>query len=128
MKKLVIFLFCMVMLVGCTKEEELTYKTISASAAHDVMENNSDVIVLDVRSVEEFNSSHIENAVNIPYTDIESRFESEVTSDKDATILVYCQSGQRSTIASETLVKLGYTNVNNFGGLNNWKFELSSDN
>ena len=128
MKKLVIFLFCFIMLVGCTKDDEVSFKTISASAAHDIIESDSEAIILDVRSLDEYNSSHIENAVNIPYTEIESRFLSEVTEDKNATILVYCQSGRRSEIASETLVKLGFTNVKNFGGLNNWKFELSSDN
>jgi len=76
----------------------------------------SDAIWIDVRSVDEYQSGHVSQAVHIPYTEIATRIE-EVASDKDAEIFVYCRSGRRSGIARETLMDLGYTNVVNLGGL-----------
>ena len=76
----------------------------------------SDPIWIDVRSADEYQSGHVSQAVNIPYTEIETRIE-EVTEDKDAEIYVYCRSGRRSGIARETLLSIGYSKVINLGGL-----------
>jgi phage shock protein E len=76
----------------------------------------SDPLWIDVRSAEEYQSGHVNAAVNIPYTEIGTRI-GEVTEDKDAVIYVYCRSGRRSGIARETLLELGYNNVINLGGL-----------
>lgn len=76
----------------------------------------SDPFWIDVRSADEYQSGHVAEAVNIPYTEIGGRI-GEVTEDKDAVIYVYCRSGRRSGIARETLMKVGYTNVINLGGL-----------
>jgi phage shock protein E len=76
----------------------------------------SDSFWIDVRSAEEYQSGHVNAAVNIPYTEIGARI-GEVTEDKDAAIYVYCRSGRRSGIARETLMEAGYTHVINLGGL-----------
>jgi len=76
----------------------------------------TEAIWIDVRSVDEYQSGHVSQAVHIPHTEIATRIE-EVTRDKDAEIFVYCRSGRRSGIARETLIDLGYTNVVNAGGI-----------
>ena len=78
--------------------------------------------IIDARTEEEFREGHIENAILIPEYEIAQRAEAELP-DKDALILVYCRSGRRSKIASEGLVKLGYTNVKEFGGIIDWPYE-----
>ena len=73
-------------------------------------------IWIDVRSADEYESGHVSEAVNIPHIEIAEGI-STLTEDKDASIYVYCRSGRRSGIAKETLEGLGYTRVNNVGGL-----------
>jgi phage shock protein E len=72
-------------------------------------------IWIDVRTTEEFNAGHIENAAHIPYEEIALRI-SEVTTDKNASIHLYCRSGNRSGIAQQTLHAMGFTNSVNEGG------------
>ena len=79
-------------------------------------------IILDVRTQEEFDESHIEGAILIPDYEITNKAES-VLKDKDQLILVYCRSGRRSKLAAEALVELGYTNVKEFGGIIDWPYE-----
>ncbi|TAH63631.1 MAG: rhodanese-like domain-containing protein [Anaerolineaceae bacterium] len=88
-----------------------------------MIDNNSDIIVLDVRTEEEFNSGHIKDAILIPNNEILERAEEELP-DKEATILVYCRSGRRSSLAAENLTGLGYTNVYDFGGIIDWTYEI----
>ena len=77
----------------------------------------------DTREQDEFDKGHIPGAILIPYTEIENKAEAMLT-DKDKLILVYCRSGRRSKIAAESLVKLGYTNVKEFGGIIDWSYEI----
>lgn len=79
----------------------------------------------DVRSIEEYSSGHIPGHPNIPHQEITARI-SEVTTDKDAPIRLYCRSGRRSGIAEETLQRLGYTNVSNAGGIDDVRQELAA--
>jgi phage shock protein E len=72
-------------------------------------------IWIDVRTTDEFNAGHITGAAHIPYEEIAARI-SEVTSDKDATIHLYCRSGNRSGIAHQTLQAMGFKNAVNEGG------------
>ena len=82
-----------------------------------------DYIIIDARTESEYAEGHIEGAILIPEYEIARRAENELP-DKDALILVYCRSGRRSKIASEELVKLGYTNVKEFGGIIDWPYEI----
>jgi phage shock protein E len=72
-------------------------------------------IWIDVRTTEEFNAGHLEGAIHIPYEEIAARI-GEVTTDKDATIHLYCRSGNRSGIAQQTLQSIGFTKAVNEGG------------
>lgn len=102
----------------------LNYIAISAEEAKQIMDKNNseDIVILDVRTKEEYDEGHIKNAVVIPLDVIEAQAESKLK-DKEKTILVYCRSGRRSKAASEILIKLGYQKVYDFGGINNWSYE-----
>ncbi len=106
-----------------TTANTLGYEQINAEKAKEIMDSGVEYILIDARTEEEFASGHIEGAVMIPEYEIASRAEQELP-DKDALILVYCRSGRRSKIASEGLVKLGYTNVKEFGGIIDWPYEI----
>lgn len=94
-------------------------KEISYENLKKVIRNNSDTIIVDVRSPQEFAENRINSSINIPLYDIERKVASYLI-NKNATIIVYCQSGVRSKKACTILEKLGYTNVYNLtGGLNN---------
>ena len=110
-------------LAGCNKETaENSYKQISMDEAVTMMAEETDYIILDVRTPEEFAEKHIPNAINIPNETIGENEIPELPR-KDQMILVYCRSGNRSKQASEKLVKLGYTNIYEFGGINDWTGE-----
>ena len=102
---------------------EHTYTQITQQAAKEIMDQGGDYILLDVRSQSEFDEGHIEGAILIPDTEIESHAETELP-EKDALILVYCRSGRRSKLAAQTLADLGYTNVQEFSGLVDWSYEI----
>lgn len=96
------------------------YEQISQIKAKELIDTKDNYIILDVRTKEEFNDKHIENAILIPYDEIEDR--TDELPDKNQLILVYCRSGNRSKTAAKTLAELGYTNVKEFGGINNWAY------
>lgn len=98
------------------------HKTISPVEAKKIMNENSDIVIVDVREEEEMAEGYIEGAVLIPLDTVESEVESKIT-DKDKTILVYCRSGRRSAIACDIMDSLGYKNVYDFGGIIDWPFE-----
>ncbi len=123
MKKLVIVLICFIFVVGCGNEK-ITYKTVSSEEAYNIIETRDDIIVLDVRNKDEYDEGHIENAINIPLSEIETRIKEDVTDNLDTTILVYCKAGVRSKEASEILSGMGYTNIINMGGISSWKWEI----
>ena len=99
------------------------YEQITPEEAKKIMDSGEEHIVLDTREQAEFDSGHIPKAILIPYTEIENKAE-EMLPDKDELILVYCRSGRRSKIAAESLAKLGYTNVKEFGGIIDWPYEV----
>lgn len=103
--------------------EDAMYEQISPEDAKRIMDSGEEYILLDVREQNEYDEGHIKGAVLIPYTEIEDRAESELL-NKNEQILVYCRSGRRSKIAAESLVRLGYTNVKEFGGIIDWRYEI----
>ena len=106
-----------------TEMINMTYEQISHDEAKRIMDTESDYIIIDARTQEEFDEGHIENAILIPEYEIQEKAP-ELIPDKNALILVYCRSGRRSKIASEALAELGYTNVKEFGGIIDWKYEI----
>ena len=101
----------------------MTYEQITAQEAKNIMDNSVDYIIIDARTEEEFAEGHIKDAILIPEYEISHRAEKELPK-KDALILVYCRSGRRSKIASDELIKLGYSNVKEFGGIIDWPYEI----
>ena len=88
-----------------------------------LMQKEEGYILLDVRTKAEYASGYIPGAINIPLGDIDERVVSSLP-DKEQMILVYCRSGNRSRQASDKLVKLGYKNIIEIGGINSWKGEV----
>ena len=126
MKKIIPFLMALLLLAGCgAQSEESTYRQINAEEADSMMEEESDYLILDVRTAQEYSEKHIPGAINIPNETIGTEDIPELP-DIEQLILVYCRSGNRSKQASEKLVKLGYTNIVEFGGINDWTGETVS--
>ena len=126
-KGLIIMLLISLSLFGMTacdgeNGKVSTYEQITAEQAKTIMDTEKDYVIIDARTEEEFAEGHIENAILIPEYEIAERAEKELP-DKEQLILVYCRSGRRSKIASEELVKLGYTNVKEFGGIIDWPYK-----
>ena len=127
-KGLIIMLLISLSLFGMTacdgeNGKVSTYEQITAEQAKNIMDTEKDYVIIDARTEEEFAEGHIENAILIPEYEIKDRAEKELP-DKEQLILVYCRSGRRSKIASEELVKLGYTNVKEFGGIIDWPYDI----
>ncbi len=101
--------------------EKNEYISISAQQAKHLMDTETDYIILDVRTDEEYNESHIPGAILIPDYEIAERAE-QILKKKDWLILVYCRSGRRSKNASQVLADLGYSNVKEFGGIIDWPY------
>ena len=102
--------------------DKAAYHKISVEEAYEMMASQ-EVVVVDVRTREEHESGHIENAVLVPNESIGSEMP-EALPDKEATLLIYCRSGRRSKEASEKLLKLGYKSIYEFGGIIDWPYEL----
>ena len=109
--------------VGCSSGGSASYDRISGAEAKALMDSESGYIIIDARTQEEYDAGHIPGAILIPEYEIAARAENEL-SDKNQLILVYCRSGRRSKIAAEKLVKLGYSNVKEFGGIIDWEYEI----
>ncbi len=135
MKKTAVLLgifLCIICLASCANDTgkispsegaNQMYEQITPQTAKELIETESDYIILDVREQEEFDAGHIEGAILIPYTKIEEQAET-IIPQKDQLVLVYCRSGRRSKIAADYLVNLGYTNVKEFGGIIDWPYEI----
>ena len=98
------------------------YKKITSDEAKKMMETQK-VIVVDVRTLEEYKEGHIPNAISVPLETIENEAEVKLK-NKDDLILVYCRSGRRSREAALKLIENGYTNVIDFGGIKDWNGEV----
>ncbi len=106
-----------------TQESKVSaeYHKITQEQAKERMTKNPKAIILDVRTPQEYKDGHIDKAINVPNEDINTTPPKELP-DKNAEILVYCRSGHRSKQASDKLVKMGYTNIYDFGGINTWTY------
>ena len=130
MKRMIpILLMMTLLLTGCTAPkpatEANTYRRITMQEAVEMMEKEENYIILDVRTHEEFAAGHIPGAIVISNETIGTEDIPQLP-DKDQLIMVYCRSGNRSKQASDKLVKLGYTNIVEFGGINSWPGETVS--
>lgn len=115
MKKVIMLMFLSLFICSC-ESNKATITKVDCVKSVELM--NEGAILIDVRSVQEYNSYHLNDAINIDYQQIESKIASEVP-DKEQKIIVYCQSGTRSNTAANTLIELGYTNVYDLGAISN---------
>jgi len=97
---------------------------LSSEEAQKNMSTSKDYLILDVRTREEYAEKHIKNAINFPLDTISSDTAKKIIKNTDQKLFIYCRTGRRSQIASERLALLGYTNVIDFGGINDWKGEV----
>ena len=112
----------LLLLAGCGgNAADGSYQQITQEEAKEMMDSQ-EVIILDVREQDEYDSGHIPGAVLLPVGSINETTAAEVIPDKDSTVLVYCRSGNRSKTASSALAELGYTNIYEFGGINTWPY------
>ena len=123
MKRILLFTSLIFLLTGCKSlKGENTYISITMDEAVSMMETEKDYVILDVRTLEEFKEKHIPGAICVPN---ETIGDAEIPSlpDKDQMILVYCRSGNRSKQAAQKLANMGYSNIYEFGGINDWTGE-----
>ena len=126
MKKGMILLVLILALSGCgtvPQDSSAGYQQITAEEAKEMIDTLEDEIILDVREQEEYDEKHIPDAVLLPVGMIDEDTAEGVIPEKDSVVLVYCRSGNRSKTASNKLVQLGYTQVYEFGGINDWPYE-----
>ena len=127
MKKLILIILVMLGLTACGQDtenvQEAIYMNITAQQAKEIMDTQDGYIILDTRTQAEYDESHIPGAILIPYDEILEKAE-DVLTDKNQLILAYCRSGRRSKLAAQDLVKLGYTNIKEFGGIIDWPYEV----
>lgn len=106
-------------------EQEMDYHKINAEEAKRMIDEG-DVTIVDVRTPGEYAERHLENALNVPNEEIADT-PPEKLADKDARLIVYCRTGVRSKQASDKLVAMGYTNVFDMGGINDWPYETINE-
>lgn len=138
MKRLLcVLLIAVVFLTACDPDKKMPveeteetekvlaeYKKITADEAKELIDSNGSVVILDVRELFEYEQSHLIDAILIPVDELSERVETELL-DKNAIILVYCRSGGRSARAAQLIADMGYTNVYDFGGILDWKYETA---
>jgi phage shock protein E len=125
---LFVFILMFFLLVsGCSYQTaSVEYKKIDAQEAKSIIDGDKDVIILDVRTEEEYNQGHIPNSVLITDANLKDEIEDKIP-NKDAKILVYCRSGRRSAASAKLLIEMGYTNVYDFGGIIDWPYDIIGD-
>lgn len=109
-----------------TSAPEAEYHKITAEQAKERMDSGDELIVLDVRTQDEYDAGHIEGAVLLPNETITDT-QPDLLPDLDAEILIYCRSGNRSAQAALKLIAMGYTNVYDFGGIIDWPYDVVTD-
>ena len=116
MKKILVVLICLLLLCGCgNKEEEVEIAKVNKISCND-LNTVENAVLIDVRTAEEFNEGHLDNAINVSSTVIKFNIKAHVT-DLETPIIVYCRSGRRSAESADILVNLGYKNVYDMGGI-----------
>ena len=125
-KNISMLLLLLLLLTGCgTQQTAISYQQVAADEAMTMMDENTNYIILDVRTEKEYQQGQIKDAICVPNESIGSEPVAELP-DKDQMIFVYCRSGNRSKQAAEKLAEQGYTNIIEFGGIKDWHGEVVS--
>lgn len=121
---LICIVFLILLATACTQSKsQAAYQSITQEEAKQQMDTETNYIILDVRTEEEYQEGHIPNAICIPNETIDETVTKQLP-DLEQKIFVYCRSGNRSKQASEKLAELGYTNILEFGGIQTWEYEI----
>ena len=121
---IVIVIMAFILYRKFTTATDKNVKNVNAQEAHELLEKNKNVIVIDVRSKQEYNSGHIPGSKSIPVGEISSRI-SEIAKYKDSPILIHCASGSRSASAVRVLSKNNFSDIYHMNrGLVGWKYKL----
>jgi len=118
--------FALVFLGGCANvtDTENEVMLISPEEVKSMMEENEDFTLVDVRTQAEYDEGHIPGSVLIPVDELEER-AGGILADKDAKIVIYCRTGNRTKTAGEILKRLGYRNLYDLGGIVDWPYETT---
>jgi phage shock protein E len=119
MKKILILIF-LLFLTACSSS---SINKITAEEGKAMLDGNEEIILLDVRTYSEYAEGHIEDALLLPLSDLETEAD-EIIPDKNAIYIIYCRSGNRSDQAANILVDLGYQNIYDMGGIIDWPYEI----
>ena len=129
MKKIVIICVLIVLVMaGCRYDEKIVENSnepgvMTQELAYDLMRTGADVVLIDVRTTAEFERAHIPESISFPLSRIEQ--DAMETFSLDTTLLVICQSGNRSAEAVQLLTDLGFTNVYDIGGIMTWPGDIN---
>lgn len=118
MKKLLIIIILLLSICGCTSTETAEIKQVTCSEKDEILKNDR-AMLIDVRTKMEYEEKHLDNAVNIPYEKIVETLDAYGDIDFNVPIVVYCQSGGRSSMAAESLKEAGYKNIYDLGAISN---------
>lgn len=122
MKRLMIFVILFLgLLVGCSTNGEV----ISPQRAKQMLDTREDVVLVDVRTAEEYAESRIPGSILVPLGSLETLAATKMA-DKNTTYIIYCRSGNRSADAIEILIDMGYTDLYDLGGIIDWPYEKVS--
>lgn len=125
MKKIVILILICMFITGCGSDSEMSNNSINTISVDEVkslvdsFNDQDNLVIIDVRTNEEYKEGHIKNSINIPVDNIE-----KINYRKDTKIVLYCRSGNRSNQAALKLKNLGYENIYDMGGINYWTYDL----
>ena len=119
---IIILIIAVVIVMSLSGTNKSVIQSLNSEEISEIIQDKS-VTIIDVRTAEEYKTGHVEDAINIPYDEIEN----EVNYDKDQTIAVYCRTGVRSSEAAKILEKMGYTKIYDLGGIEDFNVELTTD-
>ena len=117
MKKFLVLFILVLCLCGCGTKSGL--KSITCSEKDEILKGNSNAMLIDVRSEEEYNEGHLDGAINMPYDKVVEELSVYGIINMDVPLIVYCKSGGRSSEAADALVDAGYNNVYDLGAMSN---------
>ena len=104
-------------------DEIAEVQRISIEEAKKNLDTNQSIVLLDVRTKQEYEEGHIEGALHVPVNKLEYEIE-DLIPDKEQTIYLYCRSGVRTIMAGDILLELGYTSIYDMGGIIYWPYEV----
>lgn len=125
MKKIFFLMVICLLITGCGSDNKMSSNSINTISVDEVkslvdsFNDQENLVIIDVRTNEEYKEGHIKNSINIPVDNIE-----KINYRKDTKIVLYCRSGNRSNQAALKLKSLGYENIYDMGGINYWTYDL----